>query len=210
MVGNFSPVTVRTVMAWVWQSAPASASSSARSMELGTGSGERGFHQVTALRRANPSCSKQTYPALVAATLAESRRQVEDQLADLERERRGIERDVARHSADIRELVGVAHSEPGTARLADLQERLRLAENRFAEIQAAMAGLQGQLIDEDELRTVLSRFDPVWEALSMKERARVLELLIERVDFDGGEGTISLAFRPNGIGTLASEFGETA
>jgi hypothetical protein len=40
----------------------------------------------------------------------------------------------------------------------------------------------------------------------------VLQLLIERVDYDGTEGTVSVSFRPAGSKTLAEEFaiGETA
>jgi site-specific DNA recombinase len=51
----------------------------------------------------------------------------------------------------------------------------------------------------------LAQFDPVWESLSLKEQARVLRLLIERVDYDGDEGSVSVTFRSTGIRTLAEE-----
>lgn len=41
-------------------------------------------------------------------------------------------------------------------------------------------------------RPELRAFDPVWEQLSPKEQSRILELLIERVDFDGENGEVSL------------------
>jgi site-specific DNA recombinase len=41
--------------------------------------------------------------------------------------------------------------------------------------------------------------------LTPKEQARVIELLVERVDFDGSAGKVAITFRPAGIRTLADE-----
>jgi site-specific DNA recombinase len=48
-------------------------------------------------------------------------------------------------------------------------------------------------------------FDPLWETLSAREQARILHLLIERVDYDGPNGTVEITFHPTGIKTLADE-----
>ena len=48
-------------------------------------------------------------------------------------------------------------------------------------------------------------FDPVWEQLAPKEQARVLQLLVERVEYDGKEGMVSVTFHPTGIKALAAE-----
>src|SRR5256885_6125659 len=40
-----------------------------------------------------------------------------------------------------------------------------------------------------------------------KEQARVIELLVERVDYDGKNGTVSITFHQAGIRTLAQEQG---
>jgi site-specific DNA recombinase len=61
------------------------------------------------------------------------------------------------------------------------------------------------MVDEEEARQALSAFDPVWESLTPKEQARVVGLLVEGVEFDGANGNVSVAFRPTGIETLASE-----
>jgi hypothetical protein len=50
---------------------------------------------------------------------------------------------------------------------------------------AERAGLDGAAIDEADLRAALARFDEVWTALDLAERARALQLLIERIVFDG-------------------------
>jgi hypothetical protein len=39
------------------------------------------------------------------------------------------------------------------------------------------------------------------------EKERILRLLIERIDYDGGSARLSLSFRLPGIATLASEVG---
>jgi len=49
----------------------------------------------------------------------------------------------------------------------------------------------------------LAQFDPVWDALVPREQASLLQLLIERVDYDPKE--VAITFRPNGIASLAGE-----
>jgi len=77
--------------------------------------------------------------------------------------------------------------------------------------------MQGMLLDETDLKKALSLFDPVWEQLFPKEQARIMRLLIERIDYRpggpehrrrGGEGTIEITFRDAGIKALCEELGE--
>ncbi len=89
--------------------------------------------------------------------------------------------------------------------MAAVQERIRVAEQRATEVGVEIAVLGRDLVDEGEVRAALSMFAPVWETLSPREQARIVRLLVERVDYDGGKGTIAITFRPNGIKTLAGE-----
>ena len=41
-----------------------------------------------------------------------------------------------------------------------------------------------------------NEFDGVWAALTSREQARVLNLLVERVEHDGQAGNVSITFRP--------------
>ena len=54
--------------------------------------------------------------------------------------------------------------------------------------------------DPDVLTTLL--IDEVWSKLSPAEKVRVIETLIERVDFDGAAGKVAIEFRPTGIKSL--------
>jgi hypothetical protein len=51
----------------------------------------------------------------------------------------------------------------------------------------------------------LAQFDPVWEALVPRERASVLQLLIERVDYDAKGGEVVITFRPAGLAALGPQ-----
>jgi len=96
-------------------------------------------------------------------------------------------------------------ADPAVARLADLQDRIRLVEGRVARVREEVATIRRQRIDDQEIALALSVFDPVWESLSPGEQAHVVGLLVERVDYDGAKGKVQIAFHTAGIKTLADE-----
>ncbi|PJA74181.1 resolvase, partial [bacterium CG_4_9_14_3_um_filter_65_15] len=77
---------------------------------------------------------------------------------------------------------------------------------KFVVDQVRGIGRDPAMIDEDEAIHALAAFDPVWETLTLREQARVLQLLIQRVDYDGDKGTVSVTFHPAGIETLSREY----
>jgi site-specific DNA recombinase len=70
------------------------------------------------------------------------------------------------------------------------------------------AGLQAQRLTPRVFKTALTYFDPVWEVLYPQERARIVQLLIESVEYSGARGTLGLTFRPSGVLRLANELEE--
>jgi hypothetical protein len=40
---------------------------------------------------------------------------------------------------------------------------------------------------------------------SDQEQARVVQLLIERIDYDGAQGNLAITFRPGGVRALAQQ-----
>ncbi|GIW90481.1 MAG: hypothetical protein KatS3mg109_0913 [Pirellulaceae bacterium] len=148
-------------------------------------------------------------PTLLNETLAQVRVQGRTRVAELESERRGLERELARWNGEVRKLVEqivpTDGSTPAVSRLADLQERIRHAERRAAEIREQVIALSRELLDEQEIARALSIFDPVWESLTPREQARVIQLLVERVDYDGSRGKVFITFRPSGIKALAGQ-----
>lgn len=74
-----------------------------------------------------------------------------------------------------------------------------------ATLAAACARAGGAAVDPEDLRRALLLWDHVWAALTLKEQARVMALLVESVVYDGPAGSAALTFRPTGIRALAQE-----
>jgi site-specific DNA recombinase len=148
-------------------------------------------------------------PALLQEVLAQAREQDSTRAAALEVEQRGLEKDLAHWHGELRRLSGQIRpgddNGPLIARLADLQERIGLVEGRVRKVREQIRAVHAQLINEDEARLALSCFEPVWQALAPAEQARVVHMLVERVDYDGAKGKVAITFHPPGIKTLADE-----
>lgn len=145
-------------------------------------------------------------PRLVAETVRQACTQVNQRTAELETEEQRLGRELLGHQRDMQKLInqldGTNASGIGMG-LADIQDRLQTAERRLRELRDEQVRLKHELIDETEAAKALAAFDPVWKTLSLREQARLLQLLIERIDYDGRDGTISITFHPSGIKALA-------
>src|SRR6266849_3717059 len=151
-------------------------------------------------------------PSLVQA-ISQARSRERTQITQWEADRCSLEQEVAPWRKEVRQLLD--HVQPGEAgtpavsRLADLQERIGNAERRITAIGEHMITLRRELADEDA--SALAIFDPLWETLPPGEQTRVVQLLVERVDYDGARGKIAITYHPAGIATLADELkGKTA
>jgi site-specific DNA recombinase len=152
--------------------------------------------------------------ALLEEVLAQARAQEAAQAADLEAQQRLLEKDLAHWHSEVRTLSGQLRpgddNGPLIARLADLQERITHVEERGRQVRAQIRGLHQQLLDDEQAAVALSVFDPVWQALTPKEQAQVVQLLVERVDYDGAHEKVAITFHPTGIRTLADELARQA
>ena len=59
-------------------------------------------------------------------------------------------------------------------------------------------------ITEDEAREALTQLDPLWDELFPAEQARIVQLLVERVDVR--KHGVEVRLRPNGLAGLVREF----
>ena len=144
--------------------------------------------------------------------LAQAREKDEARTTELETEQRGLEKDLNRWHGEVRKLS--IQLKPGedngelVGRLADLHERIGMVEQRVSKVREQIKSVTEQLIPEAEATKALAAFDPIWETLSPNEQARVIELLVERVDYDGRDGKVTVAFHPTGTKALADELAE--
>lgn len=65
-------------------------------------------------------------------------------------------------------------------------------------------------IDDAEVTSALDDFDGLWSALSPHERSRVLDLVIDRVEYDATDSSIEVVFHPAGLHALAEDRMENA
>ncbi len=151
-------------------------------------------------------------PEFLKATIAQARKLGHSQVEALEAERGRLERELRDWDSEIRELlqrIGPGDGNtPSTARLADLQDRIRSAERRATEVREQVIALSRTIVDEQEVAKAMSVFDPVWDSLTAREQTRVVQLLVERVDYNGATGKVSITFHPSGIKTLANELSD--
>jgi hypothetical protein len=63
-------------------------------------------------------------------------------------------------------------------------------------------------LTENETREALLRLDPLWDQLFPAEQARIIQLLVERVEI--GPGGADIRLRVSGLASLASDLGVVA
>lgn len=141
--------------------------------------------------------------------LEQARRRTKEQLAELESE---IER-VQNESGSLhRELTALTKSLPRTndtgqalRRMSELHDNIRAADSQVTELKNAIESARNQNLDGSEVDQALEAFDPIWDVLTLQERAKVIHLLVERVDYDGVKKTVAVTFRPTGLQSLTLE-----
>jgi len=147
-----------------------------------------------------------TDPNLRSVTLAQVRRQHEERLTSLREERDALKRELRRLNARINRAARAAATDgQAAARLAELHEQIAGVQHRLAEVRQRMAALEGQTVGRQELDAMLEAFDPLWTSLTPQEQARLLRLLIERIEYDRQAGRVAITLRPPGIRTLADQ-----
>jgi len=59
-----------------------------------------------------------------------------------------------------------------------------------------------EVVTKAEVDATLEKFTPLWDALSPREQARVVQLLLQRVDYDGANGKVAVTFHAHGLKSL--------
>jgi site-specific DNA recombinase len=149
-------------------------------------------------------------PALVEETIRAARKQITDQTAQLESDIRILQQRLGRLQKENQKLLesiskGGSIATKAAERLDQVAQEIEIARSRLSELRRQHSTLQTQKIDTADLTTAVGQFDPVWDVLLPRERVRIVRLLIQQVDFDGGTGTMGITFQPSGIKALVAE-----
>ncbi|WP_428264711.1 hypothetical protein [Haliangium sp.] len=73
----------------------------------------------------------------------------------------------------------------------------------MAELDVAIAAVEATTVSRDEIAQAMALWEPVWDVLVDREPARILALVLERVEYDGTQ--VALSFYPLGMAHLAAE-----
>lgn len=149
-------------------------------------------------------------PKVLEATLEADRREHELRRPDLAKETRRLVTERTQVDGERNALVDAiakaGKAAPALAqRLGEKDEELRAVERRHKEVHQELAALDTGAVDADELHGALEDLEPVWGELSSAERARILALLIEEIEYDAAEGQVAITFRPGGPAALQAE-----
>jgi site-specific DNA recombinase len=138
---------------------------------------------------------------MIRAVLAKTAEMEAKIREELEAERGLLRKEIDRCNADIVRNVKLADS----GALADLHERLKRLEQRFSTVLNELEIWEAGRMEPTAVEAALREFSPVWEELTPNEQAKILHTLLERVDFDGRDGTVSVSFRSCGLKQLCQK-----
>ena len=117
-----------------------------------------------------------------------------------------VSQTVLKHGAGKCPVARVPAAEIEAAVIDQIRSLLRAPEVVMSTWRASQPECQG--LAEDEVRGALAALDPLWAELFPAEQARIIQLLIERVDI--GTNGLKLRFRDKGLAQMVAEVGVIA
>jgi site-specific DNA recombinase len=130
-------------------------------------------------------------------------------VAEIDRLRKEIER---LRKEGQRLVDGLAQSNAGTSPI--IAEQLTRIDGLIAEknklindANERLIRLELETVDNTDIQRALESFDPIWDVLYVREKIRIIHLIVQKVVYDGVDGTVGITFHPNGIKQLAKEIG---
>ena len=136
----------------------------------------------------------------------------EAELAELQTQQSQLQRQLSRDHAEINRIALSANPSAATAsRLADLHQRVTKAEIDLGFVKSRVEELAKKRVDEADITAAFTDFGNVWTTLSSREQAKLMRLLVARVDFEADESSIEISFHPSAIRELtAGHLGDAA
>jgi hypothetical protein len=89
--------------------------------------------------------------------------------------------------------------------LETIRENIGHLERRLAETQEQVQALQQQPLEVEEAAQALMALEKGFEELPVIEQARLIQLMVRRVDYDGAQSKLALALDPAGLVAVLEE-----
>ncbi len=147
-------------------------------------------------------------PKRLTAILVEASKQRRTRLSELEAEGRGVEQELGRAQAVLQNLLQETGpgdpKQPPASELGVLRENIGHLERRFAETKKATLALQ-RTLEVEQAAQALSALEQEFGSLPTIEQARLIRLMVQRVEYDGGKNKITLTLNPAGLATVVEK-----
>jgi len=130
-------------------------------------------------------------PEIVARTFRATRLREREETDRLKAKKKELERDVRKLSTTLDSI----------SELADAKDRLD-------QVASDLRRLEADTVSEKDVIDAFERLDPVWTELFPAEQARIVQLLIERIDVR--EDGLELRLRTDGLRSLVAELQQGA
>lgn len=144
-------------------------------------------------------------PALITEVADQTRHLAEQEREQLTREREGaVERLRGLHEQLLR-VTSAAGAEGQLAALAELQAEITTLQRSLQQIDDRLARLGEQPTGASDIAVALRDFSKLRESLTQAELAKVLALIIERVEHDGEEGNVTITLHDIGVDVSPAE-----
>lgn len=128
------------------------------------------------------------------------------QLEELQTHRQQLERQLSRDHSEVGKLALVHDPTEATgARIADLHIRMSKSETDLTRVVSSLARLESRTIDRLEAAETVRDFDEIWEALTSREKSRLIRLLISRVEFSVVDSSLAVSFYPDALRSLQNK-----
>ena len=138
--------------------------------------------------------------------LTEASKLRKTRLADLELDRHRLERELKILTESLTQANGVSdNGKPPASGLETIQENVGHLERRLAENQEQALALQQRPVEVEEAAQALTALKQGFCVLAMIDQARLIRLMLQRADYDGGQGKLALTLDPAGLVAVLEE-----
>ena len=145
-------------------------------------------------------------PAVLGECLDATQAHLRAEIEALEAERGEVEARVRALSREMGEIAPrVGYDEKASRQSERLQERMGDEQRAVGRLNGRIEKIRRRMLNQDELAGAVEAFDPLWDSLSPTHKARLVHLLVDRVEYDGENETLSITFHPTGIGDEEEE-----
>jgi site-specific DNA recombinase len=145
-------------------------------------------------------------PAVLEEALRATQANLQAEVDGLEARRKEVEARIRQLGREVGKLAPRAgFDEAATRELGHLQARMQDEQLEVAKLNEQIVRLRKRMLDSDELTGAIEAFDPLWDCLSPTHKARLIHLLVDRIEYDGDAEAIAVTFHPTGIRSLTDQ-----